>query len=109
MTTAMVSLYDPGGAPLAVAFWLLDLTAAMESFAALHFHSREASPAWAADVAASVDATLEWLRRATLRLLQLMDTPGARAAFISCGVEEERSLSCIMRKGDATHVPETTA
>ena len=108
MATAIVSLYDPGGAPLDIVCWPSDLAAAMEGFTALHYHSKEAYSVWAADVAATAEGTLAQLRLAMHRLLRCME-PGVRAHFISCGVEEERTFSCVILQRDATYnVPEAT-
>ena len=101
MATAIVALYDQGGAPLGVACWPVGLADAMKGFTALHYHSVEAYSVWVAD--ASVDGTLAQLRLAMTRLLQHME-PGVVAYFVSCGVEEECTRDGIILSRDATYV-----
>ena len=105
MATAIVSLCEPGGDPLDVTCWPVDLANAMKGFTALPYHSMEAYAVWVADDAASGDGTLAHLRLAMTRLLQHMK-PGVIAHFISCGVEEECTRGGIILSRDATYVSE---
>ena len=100
MATAIVALYDQGGAPLGVACWPVGLGDAMKGFTALHYHSVEAYSVWAAD--ASVDEPLAQLRLAMTRLLQHME-PGVVVYFVSCSVEEECTRDGIRLSRDATY------
>ena len=105
MATAIVALYDQGGAPLGVACWPVGLADAMKGFTALHYHSMEAYSVWVADDA-SVDGTLTQLRLAMTRLLQHVE-PGIVAYFVSRGVEEKSTASDgIILSRDATYVSE---
>jgi hypothetical protein len=45
---------------------------------------------------------LEKLRRAVRERLQVVPT-GVRACFISCGIEEDRTVDVLILKGDATY------
>ena len=101
MATAVVALYDQGGAPLGVACWPVGLADAMKGFTALHYHSVEAYAVWVAD--ASVDEPLAQFRLAMTRLLQHME-PDVVAYFVSCGVEEECTRDGIILSRDATYV-----
>ncbi len=86
---AIVSLYDSGGAPLVAHSWPLDLSSTFAGFEAI------------------AAASFEKFRGVILRLLQSLETD-VRAHFISCGVEEERAVFCIILKRDATYIRETS-
>ena len=104
MATAIVALYDQGGAPLGVACWPVGLADAVKGFTALHYHRAEAYSVWVADDA-SGDEHLARLRLAMSRLLQHMEL-GVVAYFVSCGVEEKCTSDGIILSRDATYVSE---
>ena len=82
MATAIVALYDQGGAPLGAACGLAD---AMKGFTALHYHSVEAYSVWVAD--ASVPCTT----------LSTYDPPPAAPGAV------RRRLLCLRRRGGGVY------